>query len=69
MILMPEDRVASWPHHAGDPLLEDYLAFVGARARVNTWQATADERAAAGASGGPAGERPAHRPSRPEVEE
>ena len=25
----------------GHPLLDDYLAFVGARARVNTWLATA----------------------------
>src|SRR5689334_5334637 len=25
----------------GHPMLDDYLAFVGARARVNTWLATA----------------------------
>ena len=30
------------------PVFPGALAFVGARARVNTWQATADERAASG---------------------
>ena len=27
----------------GDPLLDDYLAFVGARARTNTWLAVASD--------------------------
>jgi integrase/recombinase XerD len=29
--------------HLGDPLLDDYLAFVGARARTNTWLAVASD--------------------------
>jgi integrase/recombinase XerD len=28
----------------GDPLLDDYLAFVGSRARPNTWLAVACDR-------------------------
>jgi integrase/recombinase XerD len=29
--------------HLGDPLLDDYLAFVGARARTNSWLAVASD--------------------------